>query len=159
MLTKRLQQIHFPGNYCIEGEQQLDFPSEQIAHWVYKSALTNKSELSVQTPFWGGAKHSISPVALVCFLAVTALIAREGPNLSNTQRASGRSLFMPLLWIHYLVLWHTRCVVAVMCGSVPRSAVSHGALLLANTSLLSAALPITNATDISIVFDVELGDI
>lgn len=66
---------------------------------------------------------------------------------------------MPLLWIHYLVLWHTRCVVAVMCGSVPRSAVSRGALLLANTSLLSAALPITNAADISIVFDVELGDI
>lgn len=46
-----------------------------------------------------------------------------------------------------------------MCGAALRSAVSHWAVLLVYTSLLSAALPITNATDISIVFDVELGDI
>lgn len=40
-----------------------------------------------------------------------------------------------------------------------RSAVSRRAVFVMYTSLLSAALPITNATDISIVFDVELGDI
>lgn len=92
-------------------------------------------------------------------LSVTALIAKEGSDLNNTPRASRKSLSMPLLCIHYPVLWYTRCVVAVMCSLLSHSAVSHCALGLVYSSLLSASLPITNAVDISIAFDVELGDI
>lgn len=89
------------------------------------------------------------------FQPVSALVSRQGQTSpahpEHEERASSRHSSV------FIILF---CgTLGVLCCDVLLCCVSHWAVLLVYASLLSAALPITNATDISIVFDVELGDI